>query len=321
MKIPQNIDLIEYVQFIGKQESQSLEFANTWSDELYEMLENPPELTGAVLPWTKTHNLIRLKTGEVSIWAGMNGHKKSMILGQVMAWIAREHRVCIASLEMAPINTLKRMCNQIAGCEVAPDYARKILQWADDKIVIYNERDTIEVERIIGMIAYAANEMGCKHIMVDSLTKCGLDEGDYSAEKKFLNRLHWAAETFNCHIHLVCHVRKPPTGGEEYRPNKFDIRGAGAITDLADNVFICWRNKAKERVKQYEALGLPISDKDREQLDKPDQILTLCKQRDSEWEGDIALWFDSASMQFMGDDSGRKIPFSLDDRSSETQTN
>ncbi len=33
---------------------------------------------------------------------------------------------------------------------------------------------------------------------------------------------------------------------EETQPNKFDIKGTGAITDLVDNVFIVWRNKKKE---------------------------------------------------------------------------
>ena len=32
---------------------------------------------GADLPWSKTHGNIKLRPGEVSVWAGVNGHGKS----------------------------------------------------------------------------------------------------------------------------------------------------------------------------------------------------------------------------------------------------
>ena len=93
---------------------------------------------------------------------------------------------------------------------------------------------------------------------------------------------------------LVCHIRK---GEKESRtPDKFDIKGAGEITDLVDNVFIVHRNKDKER--KIEA---------KQTVDElvPDAVILVEKQRHGGWEGTISLYFHKSSQQFM---SGPKHP-------------
>ena len=313
MIIPNDIDFAEYIQFLGGQESQSIEWVSHWGDELEEHLVNPKSVEGTLLPWSKVADNVRLRSGEISIWAGMNGHRKSMLTSMVALWASAGERVCIASLEMKPVETLARMVRQVAGCkDVNPAYARKFVQWADERICIYDQLDSVESERILGMIYYCARELKCRHIFIDSLTKCGLASGDAEAEKKFIDRLQWASKTLGCHIHLICHVRKPQSQGEEHRPTKFDIRGAGELTDLVDNVFIVWRNKAKEKSLETKTKGFSLSERDLNNLEQPDQFLTVCKQRHGAWEGEIALWFDNDSLQFTGDGSGRTLPFELD---------
>jgi len=66
--------------------------------------------------------------------------------------------------------------------------------------------------------------------------------------------------------------------------------GSGSITDQVDNVLTCWRNKGKETAQQT---GGTWSATD------PDCLLICDKQRNGEWEGRIALWFEPASMQFI----------------------
>jgi twinkle protein len=311
MIIPTNIDFAEYIHFVGVQESQSIQWADAFKESVIERLTSDDQIAGTKLVWSKTHNTVRFRSGELSIWAGMNGHRKSMLLGHIMAWFAQDERICIASLEMKPAETLIRMSKQIAGCYPSPQYASKILDWMHQRVCIYDQLDTVEAERIVGMCVYASKVLGCKHIMVDSLTKCGIDSADYKAEKKFIDKLQWVAKTFDVHIHLVAHVRKPHTGGEEFIPDKFSVRGAGELTDLVDNVFICWRNKAKEALIEKQNAGRMLSPEEVSKLDFPDQLLSVCKQRHGEWEGRIGLWFDPNSLQFTGDDRKQRIPFDL----------
>ncbi|MDI8746136.1 hypothetical protein MJM83_28415, partial [Salmonella enterica subsp. enterica serovar Montevideo] len=45
---------------------------------------------------------------------------------------------------------------------------------------------------------------------------------------------------------------------------KMDVKGSGAITDLTDNLFIIWRNKARERALQRVYAGEQINEKDQQ---------------------------------------------------------
>ncbi|EPD5211380.1 hypothetical protein ACSA7B_001316, partial [Salmonella enterica subsp. enterica serovar Rissen] len=73
-----------------------------------------------------------------------------------------------------------------------------------------------------------------------------------------------------------------------------------AITDLTDNLFIIWRNKARERALQRVYAGEQINDKDQQLLAAPASVLMLEKQRNGEgWEGGVPLFLDEQSHQFL----------------------
>ncbi len=62
---------------------------------------------------TKAGRLLQFAPGEVTAWAGYNGHKKSMFTSQVaLDLCAADERVLLASFEMTPGKTLARMSKQ-----------------------------------------------------------------------------------------------------------------------------------------------------------------------------------------------------------------
>ena len=77
--------------------------------------------------------------------------------------------------------------------------------------------------------------------------------------------------------------------GDERLPNRMDISGTAAISDLVDNVLLVWRNKRKERTRDA---GKQVNE------DDPDSVLICDKQRNGEWEGRVKLWFDKGSLKF-----------------------
>ena len=195
MNIPtDNYDDKELLEFIGQQESQNITWSDYFIGEVDERLENGKVLRGSLLPWSNTHNLIRFREGEVSIWAGMNGHKKSFLLGQIMMWFAINERVGVSSFEMPVIDTMIRMIYQAAGCTPSRKFGRRWARWGYDRICFYNQLDTVPSERVLGSIFYMAKEMNCKQISIDSLTKCGLPSGDKEAEKRFMDILSATAK-------------------------------------------------------------------------------------------------------------------------------
>jgi len=302
----------ELMDFLGQQESQDIAWGDIYTDPLVERLRDGDVIRGSKLPWGKTHELFRFRPGEVTLWAGMNGHKKSMLTSQVMLWLARDERVGISSFEMPVIDTMERMAYQAAGCTPAPEFARQWAQWNHERICYYDQLDTVPANRVLGSIYYMTRELGCKHVLVDSLTKCGIPKGEGDLEKRFLDTLSATAKALEVHIHLVAHVRKPDRKGEEYIPNKFDVRGAGEIVDQVDNLLICWADKKREKIKSKISHSIKISNTDQEYLDKnPDQRLICGKQRRGKWEGTIGLWFHDDSLQFIAENRDQPMPFNF----------
>jgi twinkle protein len=179
--------------------------------------------------------------------------------------------------------------------EPSPNYIRHIHESLAGKLWLFDVVGTAKTERILEVFTYAYRRYGVRQFVIDSLMKCGIAEDDYRGQKAFVEALCDFKNTYDVHIHLVAHCRK---GESEYQPaGKLDVKGTGAIVDLADNAFNVWRNKAKE-----EAMAKPNPDPGT--TNKPDAILHCHKQRNGEWEGKLPLWFDRPSMQFISSPSG-----------------
>lgn len=284
---------IDYTKFIGQQESQNLLPALAFGKELNEIVSGDQKQTGLTLPWPKTTDYVRLRPGEVSLWSGISGHGKSHLLGQIMSHLLIDEKCLIASMEIKPQRTLYYMLRQIsAGPQPTTEFSEYFLNWTNDRLWIYDQIDTVETERVLGMCWYAGQELGVKHIVIDSLMKCGMSDDDYSGQKEFVDHLCWAAKSLDIHIHLVSHIRK--TDDEFNVPGKWDVLGSSSITNLVDNVFIVHRNKRKERMLESD---LPQADW--EAVDRQhDTAVSVCKQRHGEWEGNIFLWYDNGSQAF-----------------------
>jgi len=140
MKLLQDSDLLK---FVGVQESQYLLRPSEMISKVNSRLTALSDRTGDLLPWSKSHASVQLKSGEVSIWAGINGHGKSQLLGQVCAWNLRYKKWLIASMEMLPEATMERMTRQTAGCPPSENYVSNFLTWADDRLWIYDQTDTV----------------------------------------------------------------------------------------------------------------------------------------------------------------------------------
>lgn len=305
-----DIDLEEYLAFLGKQESQEVLPVTDFAHALFQRLETGNAKHGPALPWIKTHDTIRFQPGELSIWAGINGHGKSLLLGQVILWWLKYQTALIASLEMKPVETLYRMARQMKGGMFGHEYLDEFMAGLDGKLWIYDQLDSVQSDRILGLIHYAASELKTDHIVIDSLTKCGLSRDDYAVQARFVDRIQWAAKRHNVHVHLVCHMRKG--NDENTRPGKFDIRGAAEISDLADNVLVVYRNKPKEDAQKKRESGQMLSRAEEAELSKPDTILRVDKNRANGEEASFGLWFHQGAMQFLATDMPQAMHWSND---------
>lgn len=293
-------DTFDFKAYMAESEPQAKVIsADTWTDDLVDSIRNGTTVTGAKLPWAKTHDHLRFRPGEVTVWQGMNGHGKSQLLGMAcLGFAAAEEKLCIASFEMKPLSTLKRMLRQAAMNDHPSEaMARKFGEWLKDRVWLYDQQGTVKPEMVYAVIRYCASRLGIKHIVIDSLMKCVRGEDDYNAQKDFVDMLTSLARDHQVHIHLVHHVRKGES--EEKPPGKLDAKGSGSISDQVDQFLTVWRNKAKEKaLDQCARTGTPLPDKF---ANAPDAMLICDKNRHGEWEGSIALWFHPQSLQYVAD--------------------
>lgn len=270
------------------QARRSLLHAKLLTEAVLAELAGDVKHSGACLPWSKTWDLVRFRPGEVTLWAGYNGHRKSMLLGQcAVSLSAQLHRVVIASFEMAPHRTLARMVRQGLKGIQNPALVREICDLL--RVWFYDQQGDATASQVYALIRYAAT-LGIDHVVIDPMLKVVRGTDDYNAQKDFVAQLCALAREYEMHIHLVHHARKG--ADENDPPRKLDVRGAGEITDQVDNVLICWWNKRKADKREIGATIDP---------DESDALLICDKQRNGAWEGRIRLWFDPGSLQFCQD--------------------
>lgn len=287
---PDTIDFGAYLE--ATDSAHKVRPASEFVDAVIARLYGQTETKGAMLPWFKTHGQFRVRPGEVSIWTGWNSHRKSMALGQVVLGLcAQSEKTVIASMEMKPEATLARMARQASGGEEpAIQFIRKFHLWTDGRLWLYNHLGQIAWQKMVAVCRYCIDHLQIKHIVIDSLMKCGIREDDYNGQKDFIDALCVVARDNDAHIHIVAHSKKGQD--EDTPPGKMDAKGTGTMTDLVDNVIVVWANKKKEREKTKPQPRADV-------ISQPDQLLIVEKQRHAEFEGRIALWFHERSLQFL----------------------
>jgi twinkle protein len=139
---------------------------------------------GGRMPWIKTHSILQFRCGEVTMWAGINGHGKSQVTTQVALDMAYTgEKVAIGSFEMSPERTLHRMVRQASRSDCPPiPYISGFLQWFDGSMWLLDKKGTVSADYVIAAIRYCAAEYGVTQFFVDNMAKCVKGEEDWHTD-------------------------------------------------------------------------------------------------------------------------------------------
>lgn len=258
---------------------------DVYISSVYKTFYPSEEEEGYRLPWMKSHRDIRFRPNELTIWTGINGHGKSLILGHILIDMMEQGaKVCVASMEMAPHRLLHRMVRQVAIIKKpSPNYIVAIQNYLATKMKLFEHLGITKKEIILDAFQYCHLRYGTDVFVIDSLMKCGIKEENLDDQKDFVDALCDFKHEYPVHIHLVAHTKKK--ADESEIPGKLDIKGSGAISDLADNCLSVFRCKT---ANENEGSKNP-----------PTAYLKCDKQRNGEWEGIIGLWFHPDSFQYL----------------------
>lgn len=301
-------DVLDFSAYMRETEaSVKVRRASDFAAELDAEFADKSRPRQSVMFSTKLRDAIEFRPGEVTCWAGYNGHRKSMFVGQVaLDMCVQRERTLIASMEMQPWRTLSRMCRQATGrATPLQDERSRFSRWTDGRLWLFDHMGRVTPATMQAVCMYFASELKGRHVVIDSMMMvCGSEES-MDEQKQFTTDLCRLAQETGLHVHLVTHCRKPQSGDEHKPPTKYDLRGSAAISDQASNVITVWSNKAK-------IAKLQASPYDSAALEEPDAAVTVEKQRNGSWEGRVKLWWDDASLRFLDDRTSVVEPYHME---------
>ncbi|MBV8501950.1 MAG: AAA family ATPase [Paucibacter sp.] len=304
-----SVDDIDFAAYMRDTDCKAkIRAASEFSEDLIAELQ--PTTNASRAPGMFSSRLgcrLGFRPGELTIWAGYNGHRKSTFSGQVAAELCKQgQRVLLASFEMLPRQTLARMARQVLA---TPEPSRAAVEqfgrWSDGRLWIFDHLGRVNPRHMLAVCRYFAEECKGQHVFVDSLMMVCASEESLDEQKQFMTDLVRLAQETELHVHLVAHCRKPTSGDESKPPSKYDIRGTAAISDQAHNVVTIWFDRAR-------AAALERDPSDSEALAKPSALVTVEKQRNGSYEGRLRYWQDETSLRFIDDRTTRAERWSLD---------
>jgi len=248
--------------------------------------------------------------GELSIMCGLNSSGKSTILNSfALNAIQRNYPTAYFSGELRP-QRLKQWIAQVAAgrtnvtknletersYDVNPNVLPKISEWINGKLKIYSHEKYGNLsEQLVNDIIECIKNFGVKFILIDNLMSVSLDgeSGDKNdKQKNFVIKVANVAKTYGVHIMLVVHPRKE--NGLQFL-RKESVKGAGDITDAADNVFLIHRVGDDFEKRATEFLG-----KERvANLSMYDNVIEIAKNRDyGVSDMFVGLYFEPESRRY-----------------------
>lgn len=300
-----NIIPLDKYKSVIKEEAQRLKTAHHFAQQVMESLQGIRSLTGLTLPWHKTHQDVRFRTHELSVWSGKSYHGKSLLLGQIaLSLIAQNSIACVLSLEMPPANTVARLIRQTSTGNNPPvEFVQQFNQWTDGSLWIYDRMGELHWQTIVAMARYTWHELGVTDFIVDSLLKCGIPKDDFATQARFVNALADHCHHTGQRVHLVVHPRKTNNRQDFFNVmTADDIAGSGDLKNVTDNLFIFHRNILKEKEAEKPEPKEKI-------MNMADAYLVVDKQRNGEWSGSVKLWYHQQSMQYVEYETARPIPY------------
>lgn len=231
---------------------------------------------------------VLFRAGELVIVNGINGHGKTKLVSQLALGLMRQGaECCIASMEVKPDQLLHSMTIQACAMRSpSRPFIEFVQEYWNGRLWLFDVMGATKADYLLDVFRYARARYGVTCFFIDSLAKCGLAEDDYNGQKRFVEALCDFKNETDSTVFLVTHSRK--LDAEHRVVDKMDIKGTGAIADLADVITTVWRNKAKE-----------MKPEDQRESSDPDARWYWQKNRNGDYEGTCQLWYDTGTFQFV----------------------
>lgn len=240
----------DYLSALGSLESKSLLVSPSAIIGRVKAAMREPQ-RGLWLPWhSESASISRFMPGRWSLWSGPTGSGKTQLLRTLMLHaLSRRLGVLFISLEEEPEVVLKEfMC--AAACR--RDLNDTFMDWCvadwEHRLYIFEHSGYVLPNVALGAAAYAADELGVKHVVIDSRMRLKIRKDDLDAEGEIAATIARIVKQKKIHLHLVVHPRK--TLNSQEMMDLYDVQGAQELVANADNVITLQRAPKVEKIRK-----------------------------------------------------------------------
>ena len=261
-------------------------------DALWDAIQQSGENIGPPLPWSLFDDVWGWRAGELTLMAGPNNSGKSSLMSFMALHFSQYGKVGMMSLEEPFPEQVRRLLQQAWG-EMEPSRSKfeRLCDFTQDRIYHYQHHGMVQAPRVYGCLD-AFRKRGCELIIIDNLQKCGVTE-DLDQQRDFINNVIGLATAMQLHVVVVHHTRKRGAGYSG-RISSDDVRGSGAITDMAINTLLVDRDFDRAAALSKKLRGDFLTPDEQDLLESGcDITLWVQKQKfGTRWNGPIRLWTD-----------------------------
>lgn len=300
----QSFTVEDHKRRMAQESLADMVFPSVYQDDALEINNRTDDEQGIPVPWARD---VKLKPNTMTVVGGANGHKKSMMSSQLALQVAKTGKAAIMQLEEVMGEQVLNLTKQAyAKQQVSDDEIRHFCDWAEDRLYLYARRELTTVEPALGFL-WAASDWGASLGIIDNLQKLGMKHNDNDQQNRDVEMLLDVANNnaAGMHVMIVHHVTKP-NYVQDWRPDRYSLRGSGGLSDKPHNVILCYHNKARAS-----AARKPSHERDAEDRKLMSEVpgfeLILEKLRGQEGERTVEL-YDGAGPTIQhraGDDSIR----------------
>lgn len=261
-------------------------------EDLWKAIQQSGENIGAPMPWSLFSDVWGWRSGELTLLAGPNNSGKSSLMSFMALHFSQYGKVGMMSLEEPFTEQVRRLLQQAWG-EMEPNRSQfeKLCDFTQDRIYHYQHHGMVQAPRVYGCLD-AFRKRDCELVIIDNLQKCGVTE-DLDQQRDFINNVIGLATAMQLHVVVVHHTRKKGAGFSS-RISSDDVRGSGAITDMAINTLLVERDFDRAAALSKKQRGDFLTPDEQDLLESGcDITLWVQKQKfGTRWNGPIRLWTD-----------------------------
>ena len=212
----------------------------------------------------------RVRTGELTIWTGIEKSGKTTLLAFVVNWLmSLGERALVSSMETRAVKTLKKYSRQsvgqlihskkwheqIATAEAASKYmaeskarAEASIGWLHGRMWVYDHVGILQWKQLLEDMVWARHRLGITQFVVDNFMRLGIYKDDYPQQAEAVAAFAQMAMDTDSHVHLVVHQNKSEgqgKGGASAARGKRSVSGAFEIIASAHNIVEVVRDHEK----------------------------------------------------------------------------